>query len=472
MPSGATGFGGLVVWALSGRLRAQTGGKRLSTISAATDMAADHPTAIGKVTMKNKHRTVHLSFAFVVGFALLAFLAWSLSACRASGQEALPRLLAVIEMPPGIGLTAQGVIHPNGKAYILNQSGSIAVLNGPRLITIITELDKVRNSMTDLAVSGNGGYVYVTDLYANTLDIIRDTTVVSTISSIGPSPVRVVVHPKTGYVYVANIKKPGGEGTVTVISGTTVITDVQVGYMPRTLLVNPVNGLVYVGQTRPSSNKHAKMLAIIRGTELITQTNLGLDIYGSITDIAVNPNTGEMYMIPNYGTLIYWDGAQDVRMIDMYRHGKYSLNNVAVDTKRNWAYVSSWDGPPSHVAVVNKDKVIADIEVPGYDLRGIVYDATHDYIYVANRLSGTMSIIRGTEVITTVSTGGMEPAYITVDENRGYIYVSNTFSHSVAVFGYEAKPQETSARKHFLPFCEIKGARFFGGIKKNQGFPR
>jgi len=383
---------------------------------------------------------------------LLVFLAWSLASCQASGQEALPRLLTVIEMPSGIGLTAQGVILPNGKAYILNQSGAIAVLDGPELTNIITELDKERNSMTDLAVSVNGDYVYVTDLYANTLDIIKDTAVVSTISRIGPRPVRVVVHPKTGYVYVANVKKPGGMGTVTVISGTTVITHIQVGYMPQTLVVNPVDDNVYVGQMRPSSDKRAKMLAIIRGTKLVTQTNLGLDIYGSITDIAVNPNTGEMYMIPNYGKLIYWNDAQDVRMIDMYRHGKYSLNNVAVDTKRNWAYATSWDGPPSHVAAVHKDKVIADIEVPGYDLRGIVYDATHDYIYVANRLSGSMSIIRGTEVITTMSTGGMGPTYITVDEERGYIYVSNADTHSVAVFGYESEPNEKSAWKRFLPF--------------------
>jgi len=130
-------------------------------------------------------------------------------------------------------------------------------------------------------------------------------------------------------------------------------------------------------------------------------------------------------------------------------------DHVAIDTKRNWAYVTSWDGPPSHVVVLQKDKVMAEIEVPGYDLRDVVYDATHDYIYVANRLSGTMSIIRGTEVITTVSTGGMEPAYITVDEKRGYIYVSNTFSHSVAAFGYEAKPQETSARKRFFPVVKL-----------------
>ena len=82
----------------------------------------------------------------------------------------------------------------------------------------------------------------------------------------------------------------------------------------------------------------------------------------------------------------------------------------------------------------------------------MVYDATRDYIYVANRLSGSMSIIRGTEVITTVSTGGMGPTYITVDEKRGYIYVSNATSHSVAVFGYESASNEKSAWKRFLPF--------------------
>jgi DNA-binding beta-propeller fold protein YncE len=130
-----------------------------------------------------------------------------------------------------------------------------------------------------------------------------------------------------------------------------------------------------------------------------------------------------------------------------------SLNHVAVDTRRNWAYVTSWDGPPSHVVVVQKDKVIAVLEVPGYDVRDVVYDATHDYIYVANRLAGNMSIIRGTEVITTLNTGGVGPTYITVDEKRGYIYVSNADTHSIAVFGYDAPPDgPASLWRRFLSF--------------------
>jgi DNA-binding beta-propeller fold protein YncE len=407
--------------------------------------------------MKNGHRTIRLSVAFVLAFTLLILLAWSLTACQGPGREALPRLLAVIEMPNDVGGgTARGVVHPSGWAYIVNDAGSIAVVDGPRLIKLMPWPGgrPAAWTHTDLAVNPLNGYVYVPDGVMSTVHVVSETDVIATIPVSGYQPSRVAIHPHNGYVYVPAPGPRGSSkrGTVTVISGTTVITHIQIGVVPQVVAINPVDGNVYVGQTRPSSDKPAKMLAIIKGTELVTQTNLGLDIYGSITDIAVNPNTGEMYMIPNYGTLIYWDGAQDVRMIDMYRHGGYSLNNVAVDTKRNWAYVTSWEGPPSHVAVVKKDKVIADIEVPGYDLRDVVYDATHDYVYVANRLSGSMSIIRGTEVVTTVSMGGMGPTYITVDEKRGYIYVSNATSHSVAVFGYESESNEKSAWKRFLPF--------------------
>ncbi|NOZ72808.1 MAG: hypothetical protein GXP38_13010, partial [Chloroflexi bacterium] len=236
--------------------------------------------------MKNKHQTVHLSFAFVVGFALLAFLAWSLTACQASGQETLPRLLTVIEMPNDIGGgTARGITHPSGWAYIINDAGSIAVLDGPRLVKLLPLPSGGPKGWTslDVAVDHETGRVYVSDRVMGTLYVISGTQFIETIPEVGIRPKRVVIHPKTGYVYVANNNTPGEKGTVAVISGTTVLTRIPVGYVPQTLVVNPVDGLVYVGQTRPSSDKQAKMLAIIKGTELVTQTNLELDISAWVT---------------------------------------------------------------------------------------------------------------------------------------------------------------------------------------------
>lgn len=176
-------------------------------------------------------------------------------------------------------------------------------------------------------------------------------------------------------------------------------------------------------------------LTVISGTKVITATSLGVDITrGGIYDMAVNPQNGEMYMVQGLGTLIYYSN-QVVKTIHVGEQG-YRLNQVAVEPKRGWAYATSWEGPPSHVLVVQKDQIVASIPV-GFDPRDVVVDQTHDYVYVANRLSSTMSVIRGTEVITTLDTMGQGPTFITVDEQRSYIYVSNSDSPSIAVFGFE-----------------------------------
>ena len=402
---------------------------------------------------------LRLSFTFILAFSLLGLLSWSLTACQASGRKVLPQLLAVIEMPDDIGGgTARGVINPtNGWAYIINEAGSIAILDGPELVKVMPLPGRKKATWmeADIAVDEKTGYVFVTDELMGAVHVISSTHYVTTIPNVGMSPEYIEVHPETGYVYVANVWNEHGMGEIAVISNTRVITRLEVGHAPQTLAINPVDGNVYVGQLGPSSERPtARMLAIIHGSKLVTQTNLGLSMSASIYDIAVNPNTGEMYMIRDYGTLIYWDRAHDIRMANLYEKGDYGLNSVGVETKRNWAYATSWDGPPSHVVVLQKDKVIKEIEVPGYDIRDVVYDATYDYVYVANRLSGSMSIIRGTKVITTVSTGGIGPTYITVDEKRGYVYVSNADTHSVAVFGYHPQPNEGLSWKRFLPFLQ------------------
>lgn len=417
----------------------------------------------------NPHIMRRLGVSLLAAVLLLLVLAGALVSCQTNATDALPRPLAVLPMPSPHGEgTAYGAVHPNGWAYIVNQGGSIAVLDGPQLVTLLPwPGGKPRAGiLSGLDIDPKTGYVWVGDSESAAVHVISGTEVITTIHNLGVGPNHLVVHPVIGLVYVTNPYGYGPEptlGTVTVISGTTVITTIETGYVPQVLRVHPLNQNVYVGHGTGWPDDPAGMkglLSIINGTTRISQTTLGEapTTRGYIMDIAINQKTGEIYMLQDYYALVYWDGQDDIRRLPLGKRGYFpdldlSLNHVAVDTKRNWAYVTSWDGPPSHVIVVQKDKVIAVLEVPGYDVRDVVYDATHDYIYVANRLAGNMSIIRGTEVITTLNTGGVGPTYITVDERRGYIYVSNADTHSIAVFGYDAPPDgPPSFWRRFLPF--------------------
>lgn len=411
-----------------------------------------------------------LGVVLAMATLLLLVLAGALAGCQAYATEELPRLLAVLPMPGPLGYgTANGVVHPNGWAYIVNQSGSIAILDGPQLVKLLPwPGGKPRAwTLSELDVDPKTGYVWVGDNVSAAIHVISGTEVITTIPNVGIEPNHLVVHPVTGLVYVTNPYGYGSEptlGTVTVISGTQVMATIPVGYVPQVLRVHPLNQNVYVGHVASwpddPADRSMGLVSAISGTTRIAQTTLGEppNTRSAIMDIAINPKTGEFYMLQDYYALVYWDGQDDIRRIPLGKQGYFpglnlSLNHVAVDTKRNWAYVTSWDGPPSHVVVAHKDKVIAVLEVPGYDARDVVYDATHDYIYVANRLADNMSIIRGTEVITTLGTGGVGPTYITVDEKRGYIYVSNATDHSIAVFGYDAPPDgQPPFWRRFLPF--------------------
>ena len=151
--------------------------------------------------------------------------------------------------------------------------------------------------------------------------------------------------------------------------------------------------------------------------------------------------------------IFYWDGEQSVQRLPLNPTDYLFDFALAIDPKRGWTYVGSWDGPPSHVLVLDRNQLVAKLPV-GYDARHIAVDQTHDYVYVANRLSGALSVIRGTEVITHLSTRGVGPSFISVDEKQGYIYVSNAdYGGSIAVFGFdEQETQEPDFWQTWLPW--------------------
>lgn len=404
---------------------------------------------------------------------LLLILLLSVSSCQSAqvnAQQQPPHLLGVVEMNPrGGALTAQGVVAPNGWFYVINQSGSVAVLDGIRFVKLITFTvpatqplnlagEKPRPNPSAIAVQPLTGHIYVADHDLNAIHIISGTTVLTDIRNVGVAPILLAVQPKTGYVYVASAADARDArgflhvGYLSVINGTEVITHLVIGGLPWSLFSNPVDARVYAGHSpvefgtnKPSSG----MLSIISGKQSITRVALYSDMQGMIPEINANKNTSEIYLIHN-NTLIYWDGKAVVKRLNFGERGYTIDRGLAVDTQRGLAYVCIAQG---HVFVVKQDQIIADLPVQHYPLVA-VKDNTHDFVYVANYKQHSMSVIRGTEVITTLDTEGTGPWYITVDEKRGYIYVSNgDMGGSVSVFGFnEPVADKPSLWQNFLPW--------------------
>lgn len=350
--------------------------------------------------------------------------------------EKLPHLLGVIQMPSGHGLTSQGIIHPNGNAYILNYSGSIIVADGPNLVELMTWPPNIRKKLRGITISPSSHLLQVIDYRHNTSYIITSTQIMTTVAGIGVDPKFIATHPQSGYVYVAsafrepNLPKSGG---VSVISGTEVIDWIPIGRIPYALTVNPVDGLVYVGYNPDKETLNS--LTVISGTTILTSTSFA-DTGGSgIEQMIVHSETGEMYLKQGINVVHHKIGSQ-ISSVNIGGKGQHLINSIALDTQRNWIYATSWEEPTGQVLVLEEEEVIASIPV-GRDPRDVVVDETRDYVYVVNRLTGSMSVIRGTEVITTVGTEGWGPTFITLDEQRGYVYVSNSDSASVAVFGFD-----------------------------------
>lgn len=391
----------------------------------------------------NRYLFLPLSTSLCLIFALTFIL----SACQAvpASDERLPHLLAVIEIPPGIGLTSQGVVHPDGPAYIMNKSGAVAVLDGPQLVTMITWPQEERVRLHDIAIHPHTGQIYVADDSNDAVHIIEGTEVITTLYDVGYWPELLAVHPESGYVYVASSRRnpeTSAVPVVTVISHTEVITHISVPGAPQVLRIGPLDQRLYLGKTVWPESKDR--LAIIEGTELVSTTFPAPSEFdtGWIFDMAFHDQSGTLHMLSGPEGVLEWDGtAVEQKNLGALGH---EVNNIAVDSSRDLVYVSSWTGPPSYVVVLHQGEIVAELPV-GFDPRQIVVDKTHDYVYVANRLAGSMSVIRGTELITTYSTEGVGAGFITVDEAQGYIYVSNSDSPSIAVFGFDEAPARSGS---------------------------
>ncbi len=384
----------------------------------------------------------------------------TISAClgQVQREDQLPQLLDVLRVP---GASAMALAS-NGLVYVVNLGGEpgksyIAVLDGPKQVDTIPWPDESSwGAGAEIAYNPHNDFLYVLDRIVYQLYIICDTELV-TAMKVGYAPWSMTIHPDSGHVYIPNIRtrpsEPGqdpGLGEMIIVQDTKIIHKIPLE-LPYTATISEFDNQVYIGQGNPFGKGAQNILVTVDDSTFMTQTIYEADPNGGIYEIAIDDQNGHMYLTRgDFGLITYWNGTEFQR-IDVGSMG-YSINTITVDSRKNRLYAASWDGPPSHVVVIEGAEVIAEIPV-GYDVRGIAVDETHDYVYAANYRSDTLSVIRGTEVITTLETGGLGPWDIEVDERRGYIYVTNSNSAGVAVFGFADSDTATGWRQ-FLPFIE------------------
>jgi DNA-binding beta-propeller fold protein YncE len=389
---------------------------------------------------------------FLLGLLVLGMSACSVFARPRSPTQELPSLQGIFPFEHPYQVPEFVTVVPGGYAYFATVYGAIIVLDGTELVTVIPlpPGESSAGYYQGPAIHPQTNVGYLANGHTDNLYVIQGTEIITILRNIGDGPHAVGVNSNSGLVYVGHSFDPLG---VTVLEGTEIITRLATSFV-EVITPDPNNSKVYVGQaiTRNSPRKEQGLLAIVDATTLLTLTNLNYEqdipdyLGGEINNIAVDRNSGEVYMIRNLGTVVYMHDGQ-VKSIKLGAMGYTGLHDIAIDPHRGLAYVSSWGDPYSHVVVLQQGEFLTALRV-GKDPRAVVYDETHDYVYVANRLGHSFSVIRNTEVISTIQARG-NPWDIDVDEERGYIYFANPDSHNITVFGFE---EELRSFWDFLPF--------------------
>src|SRR3984893_3338806 len=245
---------------------------------------------------------------------------------------------------------------------------------------------------------------------------------VSTISGIF-YPISLGYNPSNAYVYVGSF-----DGSVSVISGTKLVGNIssnQVGYSALSFAYDQHNQAVYVaGGSGVSTISGLNAVAGIPTAGATPQTLM----YDPSNDYMFVGNLGWIAVLTSNGDL---KGAIPVNQrpggfvfdaFDNYTYANYLVQNAkGVETG---AVVYAFYGTDI-AGNVTLDGGRGGLVAP-------VYDACHDYVYVANTSVGSVSVIWGAAIIGDVPVG-QEPAALAYNALNHYVYVANYNAGTVSI---------------------------------------
>src|SRR5205809_52156 len=373
----------------------------------------------------------------------------------------------VAAIPVGNGPYDLAYDSGNGYVYVANSNltscepgcvrpGNVTVTDGTTVITTIP----VGNGPEGVAYDSGNGYVYVANSQSNDVSVIDGKTVIATVA-VGSQPIGLAYDSGNAYVYVTN----SGSGNVSVISGMNVIATVPVGNYPGGVAYDSGNGYVYV--TNCGSNN----VSVIDGTIVIATVPVGNcpvhaaydneNGYVYVADFIVNTvsvisTTAQLFLVTFTETGLPSGTSWSVTLEGLSNssatptitfsqpNGTHSYAVGRVTGSAAYYYPSSSsasvpvNGAPSSVDIsftanTRGGTVVATVPVGNYPV-GAAYNSKNGYVYVANFVSNSVSLISGTTVVATVPIGyGANPYGVAYDGGNRYVYVTNSGRSAVSV---------------------------------------
>jgi len=241
--------------------------------------------------------------------------------------------------------------------------------------------------------------------------------------SVAPLPISLGYDPSNGYVYSGSFN-----GSVSVISGTNVIGSIpssDIGYTAQSFTYNPSNQKEYVAG--------GNGVSVISGLSAVANvTNAGSTSQTLIYD----PSDGYVY-VANLGSIAILTSDNGLK-------GNLSVNprpgGFAFDNFDNYTYASyviqdnTGIETGTEVYVLSGANLAGNVTLEG-GMGGFVapvYDACHDYVYLANTSAGSVSVIWGATVVGQVPVG-QGPASLAYDPANNYVYIANYNAGTVSV---------------------------------------
>jgi RHS repeat-associated protein len=308
------------------------------------------------------------------------------------------------------------------KAYIPNfTDGTVSVINTATNLLCTTSTCvssatyplSVGTSPRSVAVTPDGGMVYVGNIGSNTISVISTATdtVTATITVSGP-PISMAILPNGSAVYaLTNIS---GSPYLSVIStsSNTVTTTIPLTYsggspIPEVVVAAPDSSHVYV-VTQQGGEGGPRSVVLVISTASNTQTAIITGggphiIFVNAIALAVSPDSSTLYVTDSYGVeIVSLSAGAITSTISMSNAGR-----IVVSPDGSTAYVTGLSLSTS-VSVVNlASGTITSTITVGSNPVGMSFSHDANMLYVTNAASNSVSVISTTtySVLTTVTVG-------------------------------------------------------------------
>jgi len=402
----------------------------------------------------------------------------------------------------------------NGQCYSFpcSTKGTVTVING-NTNTIVGTVN-VGYSPAGTAVNPTTNKIYVANVCGNdptcqsqgTVTVIDGATLQTTTVPVGYAPGfslhGIAINQTTNTIYVANYCSgagwptcPPGNGTVTVINGSTLATQsVAAGRKPINLAVDSQTNMIYVANLGTPGGSNS-IVTVINGTTLGTQTvNVGY----IAEDIQLDATTNQIYVsnlcgsdptCQSGGTVTVINGAT---LNTQTVAAGYEPFFLAVNPVTNLIYVanncadSSCSTPPT-ITVINGSTLsttavsVCNALAPGVPAQSpgdVEVNTVTNKIYIPceNFNTGaqpgqTVTVIDGATNTTFPIAVGDQPNNIAINSVTNTMYTPNLLDNTISVIGGNTKLQLVNVTPCRLVDTRSSGGPITGGTSRNFTLP-